>query len=162
MSDSLDNTHEKERDECRRTFSKVRWLTDVLTDEPIRCPHCESELVAQSDPENSDQHDMECECRACGEAVSSEQAIEETLRALCARETYLATKYGGDLPLHPCPGCGVEAYLLTEKHNGCAWCGTKVEGRCAHCGEQLTPENVPSGSNGGCCSRCAHVMSKDD
>ena len=152
--------YEQEFEECRRTFTQVRWFADVLADKEIRCPHCESDLVAQSDPENRDQGKMECRCRACGKDVLPEQAVEATLQAHYAWEAHVAVKDGGDSPLDVCPECGTEAYLLTYEHTGCAWCGEEL-GACVMCAEPLTPQNA-QWDNTRWCTYCAYNMSKDD
>ena len=150
--------YEQEVEECRRTFSEVRWLADVL-EGGIQCPHCEHDLVVQSDAKNHDQELMECRCRACGKDVSAEEAVAATLHAHYAQELYEAETDGDDPPLHICPTCSVEAYLLTVEHTGCAWCGERLE-QCAYCGLQLTLENVHWDAR--CCSHCVYIMSKDD
>ena len=154
--------YERELEECRQTFSTIRWETDVLDGQAIRCPYCMNDLVAQVGAGNRHQHDMECKCRACGEAVPPEQAVEATLDALYAAEIHVAVKDGGDPPLYGCPECGVEAYLLTEDRNGCAWCGHRIQSNCDLCGAPLTPDSVSWEGNGGSCAHCAYVMSKDD
>ena len=154
--------YEKELEECRQTFSCIRWQADVLEGRAIRCPHCMSDLVALSSAGSCHQHDMECECRACGEAVPPEQAVEATLETLYAAEMYVAGTDGGDPPPYVCPECGVDAYLLTEDRNGCAWCGHRIQSNCDLCGAPLTPDSVSWEGNGGSCGHCAYVMSKDD
>lgn len=157
---SIQAVYEQESKECRQTFTQIHWIADVLADKEIRCPHCESDLVAQSDPENRDQEQMECRCKACGRDVLPEQAVEATLQAHYAWEAHVAVKDGGDSPLDVCPECGTEAYLLTYEHTGCAWCGEKL-GDCVLCAEPLTPQNA-QWDNTRWCSHCAYVMSKDD
>ena len=153
--------YEQELEECRRTFSEIRWIAAVLEGREIQCPYCELDLVVQSDAKNHDQQLMECRCRACGKDVPAEQAVGATLGAHYAGESYLAAKYGGDQPLHVCPMCGVEAYLLTSEHVGCVWCGERL-GRCGLCGEGLTPENVAWDDDMRWCSYCAYKIFKDD
>ena len=151
--------YEQEVEECRRTFSEVRWKAAVL-EGGIQCPYCEHDLVVQSNAKNHDQELMECRCRACGKDVPAEEAVAATLHAHHALELYEAETDGDDAPLHICPTCDVEAYLLTIEHTGCAWCGARLE-QCAYCGAQLTPENV-SWDDTLSCSHCAYTMSKDD
>ena len=152
--------YEQESKECRMTFAQVRWIADVLADREIRCPHCESELVAQSNSQNTDQEQMVCRCRSCGKEVHAEQAVEATLGDHYWWEAHVAVKDGGVSPLHMCPECGIEAYLLTDDHTGCAWCGQKL-GACVSCGEPLTPENVQLDDTQ-LCSYCAYKIFKDD
>ncbi len=153
--------YEQEVEQCRRTFSKVRWIAGVLDGERILCPYCELDLVVQLDTKNHDHQLMECRCRACGEDVPAEQAVGVTLEAYCEAESYFPDEYGGHQPLHICPICGVEAYLLTSKHIGCVWCGERL-GRCGICGQGLSPENVAWGEDSGLCSDCGYKISKDD
>ena len=152
--------YEQELEECRRTFSEIRWIAAVLEDREIQCPYCELDLVVQSDTKNQDQELMKCKCRACGKDVPAEDAVAATLHAHHALELYEADTDGGDPPLHMCPTCNVEAYLLTFEYTGCAWCGEQLE-QCVLCGEQLTPENV-QWDDTRWCSYCAYKISKDD
>ena len=157
---STRTVYEQELEECRQTFAEVCWIADILAGKAMRCPHCGNDLVAQLDSENSEQEQMACRCRACGKDVLPEQAVETTLQAHYAGEAYVAATDGGDPPLHMCPECGTEAYLLTYEHTGCAWCGEKL-GTCVLCEEPLTPENVPFDDTRWC-SYCAYKMSKND
>ena len=63
--------------------------------------------------------------------------------------------------LFSCPDCGVEAYVVTEEHQGCLWCGEVLEARCARCSSVLMPDDV-SPENNLLCSYCGHLFSKDD
>lgn len=156
----IHTVYEQELAECRQTFAEICWIADVLADKEMRCPHCESDLVAQSDARNGDHEQMQCRCRACGKDVLPDQAVEATLQAHYARESYVAAKNGGDSPLHVCPECCTEAYLLTQEHTGCAWCGVKL-GTCALCQELLTPENVWL-DDVQWCAYCGYKVTKDD
>ena len=124
---SIGQVYAQELKECRQTFAKVRWKSEAMVDTEIRCPHCGIDLVEQCDPKNDDQEKMECRCRACGVRMLPKQAVEETMAATYGWQIFGVVSEGGDSPIQACPECHAEAYLLTSKHTGCAWCGAKLD-----------------------------------
>jgi len=154
------SVYEKELALCRSTFDRVDWRSAAMSSAVPCCPKCGSHLVAQSDPENSHQEGVNGECRACGEKTSAEKLIEKALEDYFEVESYVAAKDGGEAPLHTCPDCGVDAYVMWEGENGCAWCEISL-GDCCRCGTGLTPQNVSPDDND-TCDYCGHVMTKDD
>lgn len=152
--------YESELNACRQTFDKVEWLVNVLAKVKFSCLECQSDLVAQDDPENTNHEDLQCRCRLCGNSFTAEVAIEKALAEHFEEANYLSIKDGGDQLVQTCPECNFEAYLLTEEECGCAWCGLTMN-ECARCNTGLTPENV-SYDNHSLCSYCEHLMSKDD
>lgn len=145
---------------CRETLEEVKWPNGILQEIKFSCPKCRSDLVFQADKNNQDHEIIDFRCRLCGHQFCSEEATGEALRAHFEYDSYIAMTDGGDQPLHFCPECSVEAYLLTEEYIGCAWCGYEL-GSCWGCGASLTPENV-SYDNNMICGYCHHILSKDD
>ncbi len=154
-------TYDRELAECRSTFEDIVWQTKALAEAPFNCPACQSDLVAQRTPSNTDQYEIECVCRACGAEADARAAVTQALETHLGGENYVAVKDGGEGPLYGCPECGTEAYLIREGEVGCAVCGYVLEGDCARCGGGLTPDTVAF-DNHNFCSYCDHVMSKDD
>lgn len=154
--------YESELNACRQTFDKVEWLVNTLANVRFRCLdlECQSDLVAQADPENTNYQDIQCRCRQCGNSFTAEDAIEKALEEHFDEANYYSIKDGGDQLVQTCPECSLETYLLTEEERGCAWCSFTLD-ECARCSTGLTPENV-SYDNHGLCSYCEHQMSKDD
>ncbi len=154
------DVYERELEACRQTFENVEWPVDVLAEAKISCPECQSDLVAQDDPENASHESLDCRCRSCGNQFLAEEAIEKALETHFEVESYISFKDGGEELVQTCPECGLTTYLLTEEEVGCAWCRF-VLGECARCMTGLTPENV-SADNSSLCAYCEHLMSKDD
>ncbi len=152
--------YEQELDACRATFEKIDWPSASLANAPFNCPNCNSDLVSQEDPENTDYQSADARCRACGADIPAEKAVERALEAHFESESYIASTDGGDQPVNDCPECGVEAYISTSDEVGCAWCGC-VLGECARCSTDLNPTNV-SVNNSSFCDYCDHMMSKED
>jgi hypothetical protein len=154
--------YDKELAECRSTFSKVDWRLASLSEASPICPDCKSLLVEQLNSSNTDHQSAHAKCRACGTKITAEELIVETLATHFEYENYVAVKDGGESLLHHCPECGLEAYVMLDEENACAFCEFSLAGEaCARCGEGLTPDNV-SADNNGLCSYCDYVMSKDD
>lgn len=158
--------YEHERNTCCATFDKIEWLSPILEDAPRKCPECRSELVAQDDPENKEQWEVEGRCRSCGEGISAEMLVENAAIAHFEWESYVAMTSGGDPPLQDCPECGRTTYVLSEDENGedksgCVWCSYRLNDRCAVCCTELKPENVDNDDNA-LCACCGHVLAKDD
>lgn len=145
---------------CRATFDKIDWRSDALSQASLSCPQCQSELVAQVDPTNSDHQNAHIVCRACGEKTDADVAVARALEIFFEGESYNAGKEGYSQPVQVCPECGVEAYLLVDGETGCAWCGEAL-GKCGRCNVGLTPENVAADTSL-FCSYCDHIAHKDD
>ena len=152
--------YETELAACRSTLDTIAWPAGVPVELCFNCPECHSDLVAQQDPANTGHETMECRCRLCGHGFSAEQAIARALEGYFESESYFAFTDGGDQPVEDCPECSLSAYLLTDEHVGCVWCGL-ILGECGRCMTGLTPENV-SLDNHGLCGYCDNLMSKDD
>lgn len=149
--------YEAERNRCELTFENVDWKSGALAEAPKLCPQCGSHLVEQNDPTNTDLHNADAKCRACGAEIEAENlvvtAIGEHL-ALSHRDI----KHGAEPDLTECHECFLNTYVISETQ--CVWCHTTL-GTCSLCGEQLTPDNKdPDGSD--LCSYHAYVLSKDD
>ena len=152
--------YEKELEFCRKTFEKIEWPISILDEIKFSCPTCQSNLVAQTNPENQDHEMMDCQCRSCGSQFPAEEAVERALEVHFEWENYVAMTDGGDPVLSNCPGCGVTAYLSRADAVGCVWCQLEL-GECLLCMDGLTLENV-SIDNLRMCAYCDYKMSKDD
>jgi DNA-directed RNA polymerase subunit M/transcription elongation factor TFIIS len=153
--------YDKELAECRATFDDIDWQSASMAEAERVCPKCGSYLVEQKKPSNTDHQSADVKCRACGAKSTAEKLIVHSLAAHFQYEHHVAVKDGGEEPLHHCPECGSEAYVIYEE-NACAYCGFSLEGQtCGRCGETLTPYTV-SADNNGFCSYCDYQMSKDD
>jgi transcription elongation factor Elf1 len=115
--------YEKELERCRASFAKIDWPSKALADASFNCPECNSDLVAQVDPDNTDIQSAECECCSCRAKVDTEKAVERALGLYFDWERYIAMKDAGEDLLDTCPECGVEAYICLGDEVGCAWCG---------------------------------------
>ena len=158
---NVKDTYERELAACRQTFKAVEWGSQTLAVAAFKCPQCQSDLVAQADPDNRDQRDVKCTCRACGASIAAEDAIEAALENHLAGYIYPAAKDGGEPPLVSCPECGKNAYIQDGEENECAACGYELEDSCASCGTHLTPNDAWIEDHS-LCSYCGHMMSKDD
>jgi DNA-directed RNA polymerase subunit M/transcription elongation factor TFIIS len=152
---------EREHEQATATFANVIWIHDFAATIPLQCPDCNSGLIAQSQAANRDFASAAMICRGCGETHSAEAVMEHSLNRMLEYDAYRSvTKGDGTLPLHRCPECGVEAYVQTEDHVGCLWCG-EVLGQCAVCHVELSPDNVMDDISG-LCSYHANLALKDD
>ena len=145
---------------CCATFERVEWRSGILHEAHLVCPECHSRLVAQDDPANQEQEDVQARCRSCEAEIAAEALVESGLTARMEWESYVAMTDGGDSPLQVCPDCGLSTYVLCEEEIGCAWCGCTL-GECGRCMVSLMPDNV-DWDNRGLCGYCGHLMSKDD
>lgn len=152
--------YNKTKAECADTFANVEWESDLLAEAPFKCNECDSELVSQIDPKNTEKQSTDCECRRCGNLMDAETAVQHALSEHFAEENYRAVKDGGDAIIGTCPECSLETYLEHPEENGCAWCDC-VLGECSMCSTQLSPNNVAF-DNSSMCSYCDNLMSKDD
>jgi hypothetical protein len=56
-----------ELERCRCSFDKIDWPLKMLADVPFNCPNCNSDLVAQLDPDNVDVQSAECDAVRAGQ-----------------------------------------------------------------------------------------------
>ena len=152
--------YEGELEACRKTFERLEWPLASLAESRFSCPKCDSDLVAQDDPNEKRHEYADCNCRACGERIAAERALELILEAHFDAESHYAAKDGGEQPVQVCSDCGSETYVLTEERVGCLSCGLVLE-ECARCMTGLTPENVDP-DNSKLCGYCGHLFAKDD
>lgn len=152
--------YEKELENCRASFGKIKWRSNVMAEIALNCPECQSDLVAQIDVDNTDYQSADAECRSCGSDISAEKAMVHALQMHFDLDNYMAAKDGGEEPLQTCPECGLDTYVLSEEETGCAWCELVLD-ECGRCSTALTPSNV-SFDNSAFCSYCDHLLSKDD
>ncbi len=153
--------YDREVAECIASFSKLDWAVPVFGDGPLNCPSCQSDLVVQLNRENTDPMSAHFQCRTCGEEDDAENVIKHSLSELFHTDMYMAAKDGGDGPLHDCPECGVEAYVVCEHGQGCLSCGFILDDECARCSSGLVPWDV-NPDNTSLCSYCSYISSKDD
>lgn len=154
------SVYERELTHCRATFENVDWQSSSLTAAEKVCPNCNSKLIEQVNPANMKYEDVQAKCRSCGLAFDAEQVVETALDEYFSVNDHVAAKDGGEPALYPCPECGVNAYVIFEEENGCAWCHETL-GTCYICEEALTPNTVDA-DNSNLCSYHGHVLSKDD
>ena len=152
--------YERELDSCRKSFDEVEWPSRYLTKVEISCPVCSSDLVEQADPKNKSYQSMHCRCKACGDGIKPEEAIESALKSHFCSEIYIAMTDGGELPVETCPDCEFETYLLTEEEVGCVSCGL-VLGECIRCGNRLMPFGT-SFEDSRVCSYCDYQESMEN
>ena len=152
--------YEAELAACRSTFDKIAWPAGVPIMLQFNCQECQSDLVAQQDPDNTSHAMIECRCRLCGHEFSAEEAIGRWLECYLEAESHIAAMEAGDQPVEECPECSLSTYLLTDEHVGCVWCGFALD-ECIRCMTGLTPVNVSPDSHR-LCGYCYHLTWKDD
>jgi hypothetical protein len=149
--------YESELEQCEKSFENVDWGSDVLTEAPKLCPDCNSHLIEQINPANTDFQSIEAKCRACGERIGAEKLVETAIDEHLSL-SHRDLKHGAE-PVHTeCHECGLKTFVLRK--NRCVWCDATL-GRCSVCDEPLTPDNVDF-DNDTRCSYHGYVMSKDD
>lgn len=154
------SVYKDELKSCHASLGKVEWRSRIVENSAFLCPECQSELVAQDNPSNTEFQSADSHCRSCGAEISAETLIMNALSTHFELEGYFAAKDGDEGPLQDCPECGLTTYVLTEEQAGCLWCDCSLD-ECAVCHVGLTPANVDP-ANHGLCSYHGHLMSKDD
>lgn len=152
--------YEIELEECRKTFGKVGWISETIGNHGLICPSCESRLLRQDDPDNSDQMSTELYCRACGDKPDIEATIAKSLNDALAGEIYDRAKDTGEEgPIFHCNECFNDAYVDFEER--CAACGYRYNhGDCVRCHASLTMDEIIHGNDNNLCSWCNHMLEK--
>ena len=160
----VNEVYEEELEACRATFDDVEWRFAVREGSGAECPHCESELVEQEDPQNVAQDRASGRCRSCGGKVEAEAVVERLVKSSFEWDDYVSVKETGEGVLFACPSCMRETYVNEADDNGgltgCLGCGFKL-GRCGGCGTGLRPDDL-YGDSDDLCSYCGYRMAKDD
>jgi hypothetical protein len=149
--------------ECRITVAPIEWRSSTVESNKLICSECESALVEQIDPSNSDQDATELCCRACGAQLETGDVIEKTVEDALGAEAYMRHKDAGeDGPIYGCPECDKDTYIDFE--DACANCGHSMDssGGCAICGEPFPLADLLFDPDMTLCSYHQHVMNKDD
>ncbi|MDO0852996.1 hypothetical protein [Xanthomonas campestris] len=129
------------RAECRASYAQIGGpglLTDAIEREG--CPECSSQLIRQTQPQNTNPFEAQWACRACGHTGSNDEWLGRILPSYFAGASFLAAKDGGPDPLDTCPECNEEAYVHEEEM--CLACGFELRpSGCAVCSEPLGLED---------------------
>lgn len=151
---------ERELTSCRDTFSKVAWISGTIAKDGLLCPKCESKLVRQLDPDNTEQGNMELYCRACGDTPEVETTIEASLTDALKGEVYIRIKDAGeDGPQYHCTECRKDTYVDFEGE--CAICGYEYgDEDCYRCGSSIPLNERIRGDHNGLCGYCGYVYDK--
>lgn len=159
MLDEKSFFNEKKKS-CDISFSRIVFK-EISPPLDVTCDNCESLLIFQDDPINSDPNDMKIKCKSCGDRMFPETFIKKLIENHFGIDDYRRIKSGESASIHNCPFCYEDGYVYTGSVNECYLCGESISSECARCSVSLTVENL-SCENNSCCDYCAHMMSKDD
>ena len=161
---NVNEVYEQELEACQASFENVEWQFEVRQGSRVECPHCESELVEQVDPQNVTQHQASSRCRSCGWNVEAEAVVEHLVKSSFEWNDYVSVTETGEGVLFGCPSCTRESYVNEADDNGeltgCVVCGFRLE-QCVRCGTDLRPDDLDCDSQI-LCSYCGYIMAKDD
>ena len=154
--------YDVERDRCRRTFDKIKWISPTVAKSYFKCPHCDSELVEQKNYENQDQYEVVAKCNNCLEETESEDLLLLLLEGGFGYQgNFYVSDLGEEGPIVECPDCSKTAFIGFEEQ--CAWCGAEYSAQdCAVCHNSMDWDWIFYGDGNGLCSYHSHVMSKND
>lgn len=112
--------------ECRSTLSAIAWYSPSVAAnlDELSCPKCGSILLAQRDPDNTEQSCADFQCRSCGKSHCSEEIIENAISHILYAEFYIAMTDGGEDPVAECGNCNAETFVVAEEK--CAACGYSI------------------------------------
>lgn len=155
-------TFDAEQDECRRTLAAVEWTTEAarLALKDIVCIECNSSLMRQKNPDNTNQVELEFLCSACGHSGEIGPVLEKAFEATFGVDNYIAVKDGDEPVIDTCPECGHETFVREERR--CAACdfGVPDGAYCGVCGQRLSAEEYYEFN--GICAYHANQAMRDD
>jgi hypothetical protein len=147
---------------CQASMARVNWrlATTELAVTSFRCTACESVLLRQADPRNTDMDRMELECAACGKQLFLGKVLAQGIATHFAWQMHQAAKGERDAPVQRCPECSLETYIMKE--DACAYCDFSMpdDAVCAVCDSRLSLEDYENNSS--LCSYHANAAAKDD
>lgn len=150
---------QSKKKECDETFSELPWKE--FDPSYLQCSSCDSGLLFQKDPENSDPTCIKASCKACRKSYSDKTFVKLVVQTIFGADDYVFHKDAGDGIIKDCPECGYDTYVENGDVNQCYYCLYEIEGECSGCGATLSADNL-SADNSSLCSYCDHVFSKDD
>lgn len=153
--------YDQEVRDARKTYERVEWYSESLGKAVLKCSECGNELLAQTDPDNEDQADVELRCRSCGALPEMADVVEAAIDDLYGAEAYMRAKDTGEEgPVFRCPSC--ERETLVEDEGRCAACGevTDYDDECMRCGNGIGLSEYLGGADEGLCSYCAYQTGK--
>jgi transcription elongation factor Elf1 len=151
---------DQELQACRESLASVKWLRAAEdAGNQLKCPACESMLLGQTDPANTDQTEIRFRCTSCGARPEVEDTLEFVLGDMYAGELFASAKEDCESPLEDCPECGRTSYVIED--GACAICDFEMpdDAECAVCGESLSLEDY--GAHGSLCSYHAWVADRE-
>lgn len=114
------------------------------------CSECHSDLILFKENAGAT-------CQSCGKQWGQYEVAAAVVGAQGDSDAYDHVKDGGDLTVVDCPNCGEFAFVVAEAI--CAHCEESCSVECDICGIDIPPEEI---DGEGRCSRCEHMLSKDD
>lgn len=155
------DVYDAELKDAQSTLAGVKWFSQSVDSDDLRCPQCGSAMIAQVDPETTDQVNVDLHCRTCGHHPDLVETIEEMFDRVTGGESYLRAREGqGGGPIHDCPACG--RATVHEMDEICAACSEPLDFQheCSFCSESISIEDYLEGLDSGLCSYCAWRMDK--
>ena len=154
--------YDAEKNRCKATFESVKWVSPTMADVSLECPACESSLIEQKNPRNTDQEEVVGKCNNCKEEISYQDLIVFKIDQKLGFDTYINITDGGESgPIHECPDCNNASFLDFEEQ--CAVCGAEYSRvSCSLCDEVMDWDWIFYGDSSDLCSYHSHTMSKDD
>lgn len=142
---------------CKASISKIDWKYSSVVDaiDYLRCPECNSALVAAIDVDNT-YPDISLSCRTCNNEFCFDEVVEDCVHELLSTSEYRRMKDGGETPFGTCQFCDKKTFIFDE--NCCVACESPMEyTECDACEEPLTLDDQV---NEGKCSYCHYRYEK--
>ncbi len=146
---------EKVQAACLASWKPVKWPGEVQNLDRINCPNCQSSLIGQADPENTDHNAVNGKCFQCGEEIGFEEMIKLVVKASYEISDYLLAKEGLAPAVVDCPDCNATAYVETGYDSICFVCGESVARTCYECSADIDVHDY-SYDHEDLCSDCAN------
>jgi hypothetical protein len=146
-------TYNEVRTRCGVSLRSLEGAPDdaIAMLECAQCPSCGSELL---EAEGTDYLDFKFSCWACGDQCRLADVVSDAIEA----HVHYDPRRGDEPVVATCHACDEVAFWIEK--DTCMACG---EGRwykeCLRCTAELSVEEQ---DNGGVCSYCHHISTKDD
>lgn len=153
--------YEHELQDAKSSLATVQWYSPTVAAATLKCPECESELLEQLDPDNTDQSLISLRCRSCQATPEMADIVEAIIDDAWGAEAYIRMKdVGEEGPIYDCPAC--DRACLVDTEAACANCNEKLdyEAECARCFSAISIQDFLEGNDTGLCGYCNYQLEK--
>lgn len=150
----------KKEGEFQKSFQNIEWKYKQIGSLKKRCLICNSSMIKQINPENTDQSNIETECYGCGSKTDGNKFLLHHILLNYDIDTTTREKEGIPFgPVYSCPEC--QEYAFLDFTMACASCDHRFNPQqCTACGTDIEILDIIDGYEDDLCPSCRYSYDK--